>query len=508
MSLGRLQAQEASLPHAGAKRGVWGRRPPPVGGRVGASLSDALDALQIKHLNSAATPAVISQFDYTYRPDRSIETMAVRQNGVTNTWTYGYDGANQLTAATLRNASQVILESNSYAYDKAGNRTQMGNTTTAPSNAEVNNLNQLLSLRDFGPTTFAGTVDEPATVTVNGQPARMTSNDGGAPYRFEAQVSLDAGTNLVSVQAKDGRNNTSTKNYSVSSSGAAKAFEYDGNGNLRFERQPGGAVIREYQWDQQNRLVKLIAGANESQFEYDGESRRTRIRELTNGTQTKDERFVWCGSRICQKRTGLTTVARRYFDNGFLQSTTKYFYTRDHLGSVREVVASNGTTVNARLVYDAWGRLTETGTVQSDFTYTGHYLHRPSALNLAQYRGYDAGLGRWLSRDPIGLAGGLNLYGYVGNDPLNFVDRDGRLPDYTSDGPERQPSGSGAGPLGGSQLVCIAIAISLYWTCKWTGQDENVCLKRAADLIELCYRRLPPPKNPPAPNQCFSGAGN
>jgi RHS repeat-associated protein len=384
-------------------------------------LYDALDALQIKHLNSATTPAII----YTYRPDRSIETMAVRQNGVTNTWTYGYDGANQLTAATLRNASQVILESNSYAYDKAGNRTQMGNTTTAPSNAEVNNLNQLLSLRDFGPTTFAGTVDEPATVTVNGQPARMTSNDGGAPYRFEAQVSLDAGTNLVSVQAKDGRNNTSTKNYSVSSSGAAKAFEYDGNGNLRFEKQPNGTVIREYQWDQQNRLVKLIAGTNESQFEYDGESRRTRIRELTNGTQTKDERFVWCGSRICQKRTGTTTVARRYFDNGFLQSTTKYFYTRDHLGSVREVVASNGTTVNARLVYDAWGKLTETGTVQSDFTYTGHYLHRPSALNLAQYRGYDAGLGRWLSRDPIGLAGGWNLYGYVDNSPVNYVDPSG-----------------------------------------------------------------------------------
>jgi YD repeat-containing protein len=108
-----------------------------------------------KHLNSATTPAVISQFDYTYRPDRSIETTAVRQNGVTNTWTYGYDGANQLTAVTLRNASQVILESNFYAYDKAGNRTQMGNTTTAPSNAEVNNLNQHLCLRPFWPTTFA-----------------------------------------------------------------------------------------------------------------------------------------------------------------------------------------------------------------------------------------------------------------------------------------------------------------------------------------------------------------
>ena len=382
---------------------------------------------QIKNLSSGTTPTVISQFDYTYKQDRSIDTWKVDQGSGATTWTFGYDAARELTAVTLRNAGMTVLEANSYGYDKAGNRIQVGNGTAPPKNYDVNTLNQLLSARDHGRTTFAGTVDEPAKVTVNGQPAKMTSNDGGAPYRFEAVVNLDAGANTVVVQAKDGRNNTSTKNYSVATTGTTKTFEYDGNGNLRYEKQPNGTVIREYRWDQQNRLVGELQGAHESVYSYDGESRRVRIRELESSVQTKDETFVWCGARICQKRNG-ATVVRSYFHQGFQQTATTYFYTRDHLGSVRDVVASNGTTVSSRLTFDSWGKVTEIGPVLSDFGYTGHYIDRPTGLALAQWRGYDPGLGRWLSRDPIGLAGGLNVQGYVDNNPTNYLDPSGRGP--------------------------------------------------------------------------------
>ena len=167
-----------------------------------------------------------------------------------------YDAARKLTTVTLRDASQTLLESHTYGYDNAGNRIQVGNGTTAPRNYEVNNLNQLVSERDHGRTTFAGYVDEAATVKVNGKPAKMMSTDGGAPFRFEGLVDLDAGSNTVVVEARDGNNNVATKTYSVTTAGTSKTYEYDANGNLRYEKQPNGTVIREYRWDQQNRLVR------------------------------------------------------------------------------------------------------------------------------------------------------------------------------------------------------------------------------------------------------------
>jgi len=60
--------------------------------------------------------------------------------------------------------------------------------------------------------------------------------------------------------------------------------------------------------------------------------------------------------------------------------------------------------------------------VDSDFKFTGHFYHEKSTLHLTLYRAYDADTGRWLSRDPIGENGGINLYGYTYNNPVNWID--------------------------------------------------------------------------------------
>ena len=113
------------------------------------------------------------------------------------------------------------------------------------------------------------------------------------------------------------------------------------------------------------------------------------------------------------------------------------FYSRDHLGSIREVIKSLGgtNTLVARYDYDPYGkRLTQyqasTYTGGCDFGYTGHVTN-PSLvagqteLVLTHYRAYDPNLGRWLSIDPLGEAGGMNLYAYCYGNPLNLYDPDG-----------------------------------------------------------------------------------
>jgi RHS repeat-associated protein len=96
----------------------------------------------------------------------------------------------------------------------------------------------------------------------------------------------------------------------------------------------------------------------------------------------------------------------------------------DHLGNVREVLASNNT-VAARYDYTAYQGPVKVGTstVEATFRTIGNYVHHAgSGLELAVYRAYDPSLGRWLSRDPLGEEGGLNLYGFVGNNPVSAVD--------------------------------------------------------------------------------------
>ena len=207
---------------------------------------------------------------------------------------------------------------------------------------------------------------------------------------------------------------------SQSGSGGARSFTYDSNGAMTDD-----GATRTFEWDAAGRLyaINYTGTTNRTEFGYDGLSRRVKIVEKTNGTVTSEKHLAWEGMAILEERDASDTVIKRYFPEGQLEGTS-YFYTRDHLGSVREVTDSTGSVLNS-YEYDAYGRQTpiyQSPSGKSDFGYTGHYIHQLSGLHLAPYRAYDAPLGRWLSRDPIGESGGRNLYGYVHNRPVQFRD--------------------------------------------------------------------------------------
>jgi RHS repeat-associated protein len=185
-----------------------------------------------------------------------------------------------------------------------------------------------------------------------------------------------------------------------------------------------------YEWDAEHRLVAIIRGSRRVEMSYDGMGHRTRITQRDNGTITRDRRYLWCGSDLCEERdaTG-TNVVRRYFAAGMqVVSGTdlplgNYYYTRDHLGSVREMVSPQNQVLEA-VEYDAFGRAHHlVGADISDFGYAGYFRSPGGGPLLTWYRAYHPEIGRWLSRDPISEAGGLNLYAFVGNNPLNQVDR-------------------------------------------------------------------------------------
>lgn len=205
------------------------------------------------------------------------------------------------------------------------------------------------------------------------------------------------------------------------------------------------ATAATYEWDAEQRLTAINAGLLRTEFSYDGRGRRTRIRELNNNVETADRRFVWCGGAICEERTASGSLVKRFFGQGVKVESGanpgSYFYTRDHLGSVRELVDEAGA-IRARYEYEPYGaRAKVSGDLDADFGYTGHLTHSSTGLCLTWYRAYDPRLGRWLSRDPYpGAEGALssNLFAYAYGNPVNLIDPDGR-----------EPQGSISAPGGG-----------------------------------------------------------
>jgi RHS repeat-associated protein len=504
---------------------------------------------EIKHISP--TSSLISSFLYEYNSEGQI-TRWTRQFDVqppTN-YTFKYDAIDQLVGAQL-SSSTAQLASFNYGYDKAGNRISEQVNVLAPSPAnpflqksDHNNLNQLTAQSGGGNLHLEGDLDEPAkSLTINQTPVGITSTESsvpGGPRRdtFAAEIPVQVGTNTLSIVAKDFGDNVSTNKFQVVvAGGLTKTLTYDLNGNMIKEewQEASGKKQLDYTYDANDRCTSISVGQaslpvsarKRVEFTYDGLGRRVRILEKDGAALLSDKRYLWCGLELCEERqiypltgqipTDGSIATKRYFAQGFQALTfsnstyvvSNYFYTRDHLGSVRELVDQTGT-IRGRWDYDPWGNQTAnlitSNPVNADFSFTGHYYYKPAWLPkahiLAPYRIYRPDLGRWTTRDPIAERGGLHLYAYVGNDPVNKWDEDGLFVAPGASGAAVKAAqaaggasgGSSAVAVGGSALALGGLAIATYdFGSEVAGYFEDSsqaeAAKEQADVAQQEYEK-------------------
>jgi len=103
-------------------------------------------------------------------------------------------------------------------------------------------------------------------------------------------------------------------------------------------------------------------------------------------------------------------------------STETYWFINDHLGAPRALINASGQIVwkAAYLPFGSAEVLVDT--VENNFRLPGQYYDAETGLHYNMNRYYDPDTGRYITADPIGLDGGINLFAYVGGDPVNTID--------------------------------------------------------------------------------------
>jgi RHS repeat-associated protein len=197
------------------------------------------------------------------------------------------------------------------------------------------------------------------------------------------------------------------------------SFAHDSSGNIQSK---GTQVFR---WDAMNRLSEVLgAGGSASiaSYVYNGDNIRVR---KTDGVGAVTN-YIYDGLQVLAEMDGSGTVRKLY--NPGISITddmgNKFFYLHDGRGNVASLIDKDGNIVQS-YSYDAFGALTGGMDKSNGYRFVargGVYSDDEVGLQYMWNRWYDPELGRFISRDPIGFAGGFNLYSYVGSNPLRWAD--------------------------------------------------------------------------------------
>ena len=198
-------------------------------------------------------------------------------------------------------------------------------------------------------------------------------------------------------------------------------FWYDDNGNMT----ANGLQFIFPSYDCENRLKDVwVYGGATVIYKYDYLGRLVK-RSVVHGTTSK---YVYDGDQIIAEYDGSNNLVRKFVYGAgidepvcMIVGSSTYYYHYDGLGSV--IALSNaGKQIVEQYSYDVFGTPNTTSSVGNPYMFTGRQYDAQSSLYYYRARFYSPVLGRFLQPDPIGYVDGLNLYTYVGNNPLNWID--------------------------------------------------------------------------------------
>ena len=411
---------------------------------------------RLTSLSNAGTPnfpAVV--LNATHNAVGSRLTLSETINGqAAATQTFTYNAVQWLTRIT-QSGTGIAPKQIGFGYTPNGqvnivNRYASTNTSVPLVNTNLN-LNDVLRLtrvlHKLGTTTLS---DSTWTYDAAQRIRQMTSPDGTTTYTYDDTDQLTVADHsyqtdeAYSYDLNGNRTNTgyqTTTNNRLTNDGTF-SYTYDNEGNRTRRTRTATGEVTNYTWDHRNRLTRVevrptAGGAviRSAVYTYDAYDRRISKTVDPDGAGPNPatvERYIYDRDHLLLCFNGSNTLTNRYVYGPELDmvlvdersASDLLWPLLDNQNTVRDLTNNAGAVQN-HIRYDSFGNRTSqtNSSITTRYGYTGRELDSETGLYYYRSRYYDPAVGRFLSEDTIGFAGGdTNLYRYVGNSPVNFVD--------------------------------------------------------------------------------------